>query len=71
MMSWSKGLATTGGKEERTEEHEQRHEEEEKRENEEADEEADERVRVAPNVGAGGSHLPGHVGLGRRRERNT
>ena len=34
------------------EEHEQRHEEEEKRENEEEDE----RVRVAPNMGAGGSH---------------
>ena len=64
-QNWDKGQVRANGKRSSTsgtcddwrkrgehEEHEHRHEEEEKRENEEEDE----RVRVAPDMGAGGSH---------------
>ena len=40
-----------------------------KGEEEQVTDEEDERVQVAPNMGAGGSHPPGHAGSGGRSSR--
>ena len=42
---------------------------EEKHDEEDSEVENEERVRMAPNIGAGGSHLQGHDGPGRRRRK--